>query len=81
MCGIFLILFETGVICQNQKIPGSCTLTETSFISNSRSKQNQKNPTHPFVDIRQTETCAKFQLKILNSTVVGARQIFDFSGK
>ena len=66
------------VCCQNQKIPGFYTLTETSFINNSISKQNKKNPTHPFVDIRKTETCAKFQQKTLNSTVVGARQSFQY---
>ena len=37
-----------------------------------------KNPTHPFVDISKTETCGKFQQKILNSTLVGARQSFEF---
>ena len=37
-----------------------------------------KNSTHPFVDIRKKEMCAKFQQKILNSTVVGACQIFQF---
>ena len=57
---------------------GFYTLTETSFINNSRSKQNKKNHTHPFVDTRKTETCAKFQQKILNSAVVRARQSFQF---
>ena len=33
---------------------------------------------HTLVDIRQTEKCTKFQQKILNSTVVGARQSFQF---
>ena len=37
-----------------------------------------KNPTHPFVDISKTETCEKFQQKILNTTLVGARQSFKF---
>ena len=78
VCGIFLILFRTWVICQNQKIPGFYTLTETSFINNSISKQNKKNPTHPFIDIRKREKCAKFQQRILNSTVVGALQSFQF---
>ena len=31
-----------------------------------------------FVDIGKTETCAKFQKKILNFMVVGARQSFHF---
>ena len=61
-------------------MPGFYTLleTETSFINNSRSKQSKKNPTHAFVDIHKTETYAKFQQKILNSTVVGAHQSFQF---
>ena len=37
------------------------TLTEIRFTNNSRSKQNNKNPEHPFADIGETETCAKFQ--------------------
>ena len=39
-------------------------------------KKISKNPTHPFVDIRKTETYIKFQQKVLNSAVVGARQSF-----
>ena len=78
LLGIFLILFRAWVICQNQKITGFYKLTETSFINNSRSKQNKKNLTHPFIDIHKPETCAKFQQKTLNSTVVGARQSFQF---
>ena len=78
LCGIFFILFKTRVICQNQKISGFYTPTETRFINISRSKQNLRNPTHPFVDIRRTETYAKFQQKIINSTVVGAHQSFQF---
>ena len=57
---------------------GFYTLAETRFINNSRSKQNFKNPTHAFVDIRKMEMCTKFQQKIVNSTVVGARQSFQF---
>ena len=76
--GVFFILFRTWVICQNEKISGFYTLTETSFINNSRSKQIKKNPTHPFVDIRKAETCVKFQQKMLNCTVFDARQSFQF---
>ena len=39
---------------------------------------NKKNPKDSFVDIHKMETCAKFEQKILNSTVVGARQSFPF---
>ena len=48
------------------------------FANGSRSKQNKKNPEHPFVNISQWELCGKFQQKILNSVVVGARQRFQF---
>ena len=75
---IFFILLRTWVICQNKKRPGFYTLRETRFINISRFKQNKKNPTHRFVDIGKTETGVKFQQKILNSMVVGARQSFKF---
>ena len=48
------------------------------FINNSRSEQNKKHPEHPFVDIGKLKTCARFQLKILSSLVVEARQSFHF---
>ena len=48
------------------------------FVNNSRSKQNKKNLEHSFVDFSNWEACAKFQQKILNSMVAGARQIFQF---
>ena len=57
------------------KIPDFYTLTETSFINSH--DLNKKNPSHSFVDIRKMETCAKFQQKIVNSTVVGARHFLD----
>ena len=47
------------------------------FKNNSRSKQNKKHPTHPFVDNGKQKTCAKFQQKILNCRVVEARQSFQ----
>ena len=37
----------------------------------------KKGRTHHFVDIRRTKTCAKFQQKVLNFMVVGARQSFQ----
>ena len=63
MCGIFLFCLER---------------TETKFISNSISKQNRKNPTHPFVDILKMGRCANFQQKKLKSMVVATRQSFRF---
>ena len=63
---------------KSKKKTGFYTLTETKFINNSRSKQNKENLTHPFVDTGKTETYGKFQQNILNCTVVGARQSFQF---
>ena len=51
VCGTFFILFRSWVICQNLKQPGFYTLVFYTFINSSRSKQNKKNPAHPFVDI------------------------------
>ena len=79
--GFFKICLELELICKNLKRRGFYTLTETRFINNSRSTQNKKNPEHSFVGISNTETCAKFQQKILNSLVVGARQRFQFFRK
>ena len=47
------------------------------FGNNSRSKQNKKNPAHPFVDIGKQEKYAKFHQKMLNCRVVGVRQSFQ----
>ena len=47
------------------------------LANNSSSKQNKKNPTHPFVEIGKKGTRAKFQQKLLKSVVVGARQSFE----
>ena len=49
-----------------------------TFINKSRSKQNKTNPAHHLVDITKQKICAKFQQKILNSIIVGARQSFQF---
>ena len=46
----FFILFRSWVI-KNVKRPAFYALVFYIFINNSRSKQNQKNPRHPFVDI------------------------------
>ena len=48
---IFFISFRSWVICKNLKRPGSYALVFDTFINDSRSKQNFKNPTHLFVDI------------------------------
>ena len=74
----FLILIRSSVICKNLKKNGFYTLPETSFLNNSRSKRNKKNPEHYFVDIDKKGTCAKFQQKLLKPRVVGARHSFQF---
>ena len=76
--GFFLFCLELELFAKIKKKPGFYTLTETRFINISRFKQNKKNPTHRFVDIGKKETGVKFQQKILNSMVVGARQSFKF---
>ena len=78
VCGIFLILFRSWVICKNKKRCGFYTLDFYIFINNSRSKQNKKNPTNICVDFTKLKTCGKIQQKILKSMVAGARQIFQF---
>ena len=47
----FFIAFRSWVICENLKRPGFYTLVFYTFINNSKSKQNKRNSTHPFVDI------------------------------
>ena len=49
--GFFFILFRSWYICKKIKRPAFYTLVFYVFINNSRSKQNKKNPEHPFVDI------------------------------
>ena len=54
------------------------TLVFYIFINDSRSKQNLKNPEHPFVEIIKWKTYTIFHQKILNFVVVGASQSFPF---
>ena len=51
VCGIFLFYLDLELFAKIKKRPGFYTLVFYTFINNSRSKQNKKNPTHPFVDI------------------------------
>ena len=76
--GFFLFCLDLELFAKIKKYLVFYTVTETRFINNSWSKLNFKNPTNPFIDIRKTETCAKFQQKIIDSTAVGARQSFQF---
>ena len=64
MFGIFFIFLRLELFAKTKK------------DLDSRSKQNEKNPKHFFVDIGKTETCAKFQQKISNTMVIGTRQFF-----
>ena len=76
--GFLLFCLELELFANIKKRLGLYTLTETRFINNLRFKQNKKYPTHPFVDIDKTKTCANFQQKILNYTTVITRQGFQF---
>ena len=73
-------MFRSSVKNKSKK-PGFSKCAETKtfliFANNSKSKQSKRNPEHPFVDVGKKETCVKFQQKILNSMVVGARQSFQ----
>ena len=77
----FLFYLNLELFSKIKKKPGLYTLVFYTFINNSRSKQNKKNPTHSFVYITKQKKCAKFQQKILKSMVVRARQSFNFSDK
>ena len=74
---IFFIFFRSSVINKNVKKRVCRNQAFLISANNSISKQNKKNPTHPFVDIGKQETCAKFQQKKLNCRVVGACQSFQ----
>ena len=50
VCRIFFSS-RSWVTCKNLKRPGFYTLVFCTFINNSISKQNKRNPTHPFVGI------------------------------
>ena len=50
-CSCSFILVTTWVICKNKKMPGSYTLVFYILINNSRSKQNNINVAHPFVEV------------------------------
>ena len=77
MWNFFLFYLDLELFAKSKR-PGFYTLVFYTFINNSSSKQNKKNPTHPFVDITKHKIYAKFQQKILRSMVVGTRQSFQF---
>ena len=49
--GLFLFSLDLELFEKNLKSPGFYKLVFYIFVNNSRSKQNKKNPEHPFVDI------------------------------
>ena len=59
--GIFLFYLDLELFSKIKKIPGFYPLVFCTFVNNSRSKQNKKNPTQSFIDITKYKTCAKFQ--------------------
>ena len=75
--GFFYVVW---ILSNLQKSKQTCFLHTcfSHFFNNSRSKQNENNFEHPFADIVKQKRCAKFQQKILNFVVVGARQSFQF---
>ena len=75
--GLFLFCLDLELFAK-LKMTWFLHAKEASFLNDSRSKRNKKNLEHPFVDVSKKEMCVKFQQKILNSMVVGARQSFQF---
>ena len=61
--GFFYFVQTLNYLLKIEKSPGFNTLVSYIFINNPRSKQNKKNLEHPFVDIIELKTCAKFQKK------------------
>ena len=49
--GFFLFHLDLELFAKIKKKTGFYTLVFYTFINNSRSKQNKKNPTNSFVDI------------------------------
>ena len=74
--GIYYVLFRSWFICKNQKRPGFYTLTEIIFINNSRSKQNKKNPQHPFVAIAKRKNDSPLQFNTGECTFCFSLYIF-----
>ena len=70
--GIFLFCLDLALFAKNKK---DMISTHSFFIFLIITEDLNKITF--FVDIIKQETCAKFQKKILNFTVVGARQSFQ----
>ena len=74
----FFILFRSGVMLNLVSVSIQKQGFSLILANKSRHIQNKTNPEHLFLDIGKYETCAKFQLNLLNSMVVGALQSFQF---
>ena len=80
MWDFFLFCLELELFAKIKKYLVS-THSQKPVLSITRDLNKIKNiprTLFSFVDVRKKETCAKFQQKILNTTVVGARQSFQF---
>ena len=75
--GIFLFRLDLELFAKIKKELVS-TPSFFTFLLTTQDLNKTKKSRTPFVDIFKQETCAKFQQKILNFVVVGARQSFQF---
>ena len=75
--GVFLFCLDLELFAKIEKDLVSTYSVFTPLLITHDLNKILKNLTHPFVDITKEKTCAKFQQKILNSMVVGARQNFE----
>ena len=76
--GFFLFYLDLELLAKIKKDLVSTHSFFTLLLITQDLNKIKKNPTHPFVDITKKKTCVKFQQKILNFMVVGARQSFQF---
>ena len=75
------ILFKPCVIDKTGFCKGVETRSFFILANNPNSKPDRKNPEHTSVNIRKWQLSTKFQQKLLNSMVVGARQSLQFFRK
>ena len=76
--GFFLFYLDLELFAKIKKDLVSTLSFFTILLISQDLNKIKKNPIHPFVDIITEKTCAKFQQKIFNYMVVGARQGFQF---
>ena len=75
--GFFLFCLELELFAKIKKDLVSTHSQKPGLSVTHDLNKIKKIPEHPFVDIGKTETCAKFQQKILNFMTVGVRQSFQ----